>query len=140
MNQKQQSAGQESAGSVDPEAARRLLDEERQRLAELTHTLQQEALEETEQESFQELSSFDQHNADLGTETFERAKAQSIQISVRDRLAEIDAAFDKLDKGQYGICEICGRQISVERLEARPETRYCADDATRVERESNTGT
>lgn len=131
-------AGEPEAPGTGPKAqiavqqARRLLDEERRRLEEVRNSLQQEALGETERESVQELSSVDQHTADLGTQTFQREKAESIRLSVEDRLADIEAAYHKLEKGGYGVCEECGRPIAKERLEARPETRFCAEDAARV--------
>lgn len=120
-------------GNFDPKKIRRLLEEERAGLEELLHTRQQESLGETEQETFQELSSYDQHNADMGTETFERMKAESIKISVEDRLNDVEHAMHRLDKGSYGKCEACGRPIPKARLEALPATRYCAEDAGKIE-------
>ncbi|MBV9369190.1 MAG: TraR/DksA C4-type zinc finger protein, partial [Frankiales bacterium] len=39
--------------------------------------------------------------------------------------------LDKLNAGTYGVCEICGRPISPERLQARPATKTCIDCASR---------
>jgi DnaK suppressor protein len=46
---------------------------------------------------------------------------------VEDRLKAIDAAFDRLDRGIYGICGQCGEQIPIERLQALPFAAYCVD-------------
>lgn len=113
--------------------ARRLLEEERRRLESIRHTLQLESLKESQQESSQELSSIDQHPGDMGTETFEREKAESIRISTEGQLLDVERAIARLDSGEYGICEMCGKKISDARLEARPAARYCVDDQAKVE-------
>jgi RNA polymerase-binding transcription factor DksA len=76
----------------------------------------------------------DQHIADMGTETFEREKAESIRISMEGQLADIDHALGRLEAGDYGTCEICGKKIPDARLKARPAARYCVEDQERVER------
>lgn len=114
------------------ERLRSRLEQERERLTALKRARELEALQESQPGSFQELSSLDQHPADLGTETFEREKAQAIRISVQERLSDIEHALAKLENGSYGACEICRNPIPQSRLEARPETRYCAQDAGRL--------
>lgn len=75
-----------------------------------------------------------------GTETFERTKDLAVREQIDARLADIDAALDKIEAGTYGQCEICGRVIDPARLEARPSVRYCyehqqqSDDAAEQER------
>ncbi|MGB9825014.1 MAG: TraR/DksA family transcriptional regulator [Candidatus Hydrothermia bacterium] len=41
-------------------------------------------------------------------------------------LKEIDEALSRLSTGKYGICEKCGKEIEIERLELIPWTRYCS--------------
>ena len=38
---------------------------------------------------------------------------------------EVDAALKRLEDGTYGVCELTGRPIFWERLEAVPWTRFC---------------
>jgi DnaK suppressor protein len=64
-----------------------------------------------------------------------------MNIRLRDReqilLKKIDKALTKIEKGDYGICEKCGEEISVKRLEARPVTDLCIrckEEQERVER------
>ena len=71
----------------------------------------------------------DDESADAGTATFEREKDLSIEQNVRDLLQKIDRALAKMDAGTYGVCEICGREIEPERLEAVPGTRTCIEHA-----------
>ena len=66
---------------------------------------------------------------------------QSFQFRLRGRektfLDKIDRALAKIDSGTFGICENCEEDISVKRLEARPETTLCIrckEDQERIER------
>ena len=119
---------------MDESRARSILEAERRRLEEVRDTFPPGDLSrDTQQEGVDEPASVDQHVADLGTETFEREKAQSIMISTEAQLADVDRALGKLDDGRYGVCETCGNPIPDERLEARPAARYCLEDQEKVE-------
>ncbi|MBB6454778.1 YteA family regulatory protein [Salirhabdus euzebyi] len=78
-------------------------------------------------ESMSELSSYDNHPADEGTALFEREKDIALNEHVEDELKDIKKAIQAIDKGTYGKCEVCGKDIPVERLEALPTTSYCID-------------
>ncbi len=117
---------------MDTDTARKRLEEHR---AELRATL--EGLEsdtQAQSDSTSELSTVDQHPGDIGTETFERAKTESIVESVRAALEDVEHAFRRIDQGTYGTCEVCGAEISDERLEAVPATRFCLQHQSEVER------
>ena len=86
-----------------------------------------------------ELSTYDQHPADDGTETFQREADQSIVESIKAELDEVDAALRRLDDGSYGTCQACGRPIGDDRLEALPWTRFCIDDAAKAEADALRG-
>lgn len=49
-----------------------------------------------------------------------------IEHSLEQRLQGIDKALAKIKKGNYGICERCGKEINRERLEVYPAAPYCA--------------
>jgi DnaK suppressor protein len=53
----------------------------------------------------------------------------------RKLLKKIEEAIEKIDAGTYGICEICGEEISIKRLEDRPVTTMCIDCKTEQEEE-----
>ena len=101
---------------MDADEARRRLDTERARLNEVKDDFDVDHLtEESEDENLSELSAVDQHQADVGTETFEREKDLSILERVEGELADVEHALRRLDDGSYGTCEACGRPIGEER-------------------------
>lgn len=59
---------------------------------------------------------------------------RSFELRIRDRerklLGKIDEAISRIDDGEYGICEGCGDDINIKRLEARPVTTLCIDCKT----------
>jgi RNA polymerase-binding protein DksA len=78
-------------------------------------------------------SSADNHLADTATETYQRELDEGLEEDARNMLAEIDAALARIDDGTYGRCEVCGREIPGERLEAVPWARLCIDDQRKQE-------
>ena len=124
---------------MESEHARTRLDEERERLQALKDEYNAEGLhDETEDASLGELSSLDQHQADVGTETFNRERDLSILENVEAELADVEHAIRRLDDGTYGTCEACGKPIDDARLEAMPAARFCLDDQAVAEREART--
>jgi len=71
-----------------------------------------------------DLSSLSSHMADNGTDTFERDFALSLLSSEQEALSEIESAIRRIYDGSYGICEVTGEEINIERLEAVPFTRF----------------
>ncbi|MDG5788013.1 TraR/DksA C4-type zinc finger protein [Evansella sp. AB-P1] len=76
-------------------------------------------------ESVGELSNYDNHPADHGTELFEREKDLALNEHSEHHIEEIDQALKAMEEGKYGKCEICGEDIPFERLEAVPTTKRC---------------
>lgn len=69
-------------------------------------------------------------NAAIDTEVREQDFHQIIEAKIKDlekRLKNIDLAFTKIQKGTYGVCEKCNKQIPLPRLELLPEARYCVE-------------
>lgn len=84
-------------------------------------------LEQGMNDSIGELSGYDNHPGDIGTELFERGKDLALNEADEARLKRINRALERMEKGEYGICDVCGREIPVERLEALPETAHCVE-------------
>jgi YteA family regulatory protein len=78
-------------------------------------------------ESVGELSSYDNHPADEGTELYEREKDIALNEHYGLQLSDIDRALEAMENGTYGKCEVCGKEIPIERLEALPNTTYCIE-------------
>ncbi|URJ45822.1 TraR/DksA C4-type zinc finger protein [Paenibacillus polymyxa] len=81
-------------------------------------------LGETLTDSTGELSSYDNHPADIGTETFERSRDLAINDSLQNELEQVNAALQRMKEGTYGICVGSGEEIPFERLQAIPYTAY----------------
>lgn len=84
-------------------------------------------LSESMTESIGELSSYDNHPADIGTEMFERGKDIALEESKENTLKLINEALEKVEQGTFGRCEKCNNEISIERLEALPYAKYCLE-------------
>ncbi len=72
----------------------------------------------------------DQASADIDRNFMLRLKGRERQL-----LKKIDEALEKIETGSYGICEICGEDINIKRLEARPVTTMCIECKTEQEEE-----
>jgi DnaK suppressor protein len=48
-------------------------------------------------------------------------------------IRKIKTALQKIEEGDFGICESCGGDIPLSRLKARPVTAYCIKCKTRME-------
>ncbi|HLS07451.1 TraR/DksA C4-type zinc finger protein [Lentibacillus sp.] len=86
------------------------------------------SLEITKQ-SMDELSNYDNHPGDMGTEMFEREKDIALNEHAEKELQDINAALHAIADGTYGICSECGKDIPFERLEAIPTADRCFEHA-----------
>jgi DnaK suppressor protein len=70
-------------------------------------------------------------------------EAQGSLLRIRDResrlINKIRNALECMEDGSYGVCELCGEEISFKRLEARPVTTKCIQCKTQEERLERTG-
>jgi RNA polymerase-binding protein DksA len=72
--------------------------------------------------------------SDQGTDTFDREFALNQLSNEQDVLFEIDEAIRRLENGAYGICEMSGEPINIERLEALPYVRYSIQAQAELEK------
>lgn len=91
--------------------------------------LRKEAAEETETHSM--------HMADSGTDSFDRDLVLSTISADQDILYEIDEAMSRIENNTYGICEISGKQIPNDRLDALPWARFTVETQSRLENGGN---
>lgn len=71
----------------------------------------------------------DDNFADSGQVAAEQGESRTIAATLREQLDDVDRALAKLEDGTYGRCEVCGEEISADRLEAMPAARYCIQHA-----------
>jgi RNA polymerase-binding transcription factor DksA len=109
----------------DAQHARERLEAEQGRVEGLIRSVRGDGGENDETS---ELAHYDQHPADMGSETFEREKDLSILEQLEAELAEIQAALRRIDEGTYGVDEVTGDPIPPERLEAVPTARTNVGD------------
>lgn len=76
-------------------------------------------------ESTNELSLYDEHPADIGSEVFEREKDAGLLELYEFELEKVRDALERVEAGKYGLCEICGEQIEPARLERLNHTTLC---------------
>lgn len=76
------------------------------------------------------------HMGDAGSDAYDRDFALSMLSKEQDALYEINEALGRLDRGVYGVCELSGKKIPDERLEALPYTRYTREMQEQIERDN----
>src|SRR4030042_767166 len=59
------------------------------------------------------------------TETLELEKRLTMENRIRQELAKVEHALEKIEKGTYGLCDNWGKPIDPERLEALPQANLC---------------
>jgi RNA polymerase-binding protein DksA len=101
---------------------------ERQELQEQLTTLEENTFAASQSDMTGEVA-FDDETADAGTATFERERDLSIENNVRDLLAKIDRALQRMDAKTYGLCDRCGKPIEKARIKALPYVDLCIKDA-----------
>jgi RNA polymerase-binding transcription factor DksA len=82
----------------------------------------------------QEVPTYSMHMADAGTDNYDRDWALSMLSSEQNAVYEIDEAMDRIRNRRYGICELTGKPIEPERLQAIPWTRFSAEAERELEK------
>jgi DnaK suppressor protein len=82
-----------------------------------------------------EASAFGMHQADAGSDAYDRDFALSLLSQEQDALYEIEEALKRIDGGTYGVCEMSGKPIPHARLEAIPFARYTVECQTLIEKQ-----
>lgn len=49
----------------------------------------------------------------------------AIMSTLETRHQDVESALEKIEKGTYGLCEVCGQEIEADRLEANASARTC---------------
>jgi DnaK suppressor protein len=108
--------------------------QERERANAALDRYQEQARTSTEDDG--DLTQYKQHLADEGTDTMEQEKALLLLEKESQTLTYIDEALERLYKRPeaFGVCESCGSDIPLERLDLVPWARLCHECQERGER------
>lgn len=107
----------------------------KERLEELRHNMLH-ALKGTEAEvkSPDEATGYSQHQADQGTDDFDRTISLEVTSSEYKILRQIDRALEKIEEGTYGVCDVTEKEIPLARLEAVPYANMTVDAQDKMEK------
>lgn len=103
----------------------KLLKEKRDTLNTLEMMEEHQPKNASMREYTEELSAYDNHPADLGTEMYTISMQANLENHERYRITEIDRALEKIKNGTYGNCQLCNSKIPEARLEIMPESNIC---------------
>jgi DnaK suppressor protein len=84
---------------------------------QLTHTLEGSTREVKRPD---EATGYSQHQADQGTDDFDRTISLEVTTKEYQLLRQIERALEKIDENSYGVCDVSGEEIPLARLEAVP--------------------
>jgi DnaK suppressor protein len=123
---------------IDYDEFRKLLHDERARLLGLHREQMADVRAEMEDASENELShtsTFDSaENEDTAVMIAERDRETALDENVMQTIDQIDHALGRMETGDYGICEVTGRPIPVERLRAIPWATMTVEAASQYEK------
>ncbi|MFM8231646.1 MAG: TraR/DksA family transcriptional regulator [Chthoniobacterales bacterium] len=83
-----------------------------------------------------EVSAHGLHQADAGSDAYDRDFALNLLSQEQDALFEIDEALKRIARGTYGTCEMSGKAIPKARLEARPFARFTVECQNEIEKKN----
>lgn len=76
---------------------------------------------------YTELSGYDNHPADIGTEVFMMEQDKGMKNKLKNTLREIEESLEDMSNGTYGTCKNCNKEINEERLELIPYLKNCIE-------------
>lgn len=93
-----------------------------QKKEEIVHKISEAYSESKELES-----GIAQDVADKAESSYTKEFLLSLTHTEREQLFLIDGALKRIEKSEFGICQLCHKNISKKRLDAVPWTPYCID-------------
>jgi len=111
---------------MDSDRARALLERERSRI--------EKALVDLAPEDTGELSDLNTHLGDEASELYEDERDEGLALDLREQLAAVQRAEQRLADGTYGLSIESGEPIPDARLEAQPTAERTVEEQSRYER------
>lgn len=106
---------------------KKLLLKEKEELVSTLELMNENEPNSSLMEYYDELSSYDNHPADTGSETFQMEMNFNLKNNEIVHIQEVDEALKRIKDGNYGQCISCGKDIDEDRLEILPTTLECMD-------------
>ncbi|WHH59544.1 TraR/DksA C4-type zinc finger protein [Petroclostridium sp. X23] len=106
---------------------KKILREEKEQHDRVLNDMKKFDMGDQDRDSAGELSNYDNHPGELGTQLFQLELNMGLEVSEEHQIKEIHDALTRIEKGTYGKCELCGKEIDEERLEVIPSARLCID-------------
>ncbi len=122
-----------SAAPLDLDKFRAQLEQMRDGLRDELGELQEETANVNQSDSY----GVKNHPAEDATELFSRERNLAVSGDLRQELDDVEHALERIADGRYGLCEVCGEPINLERLEARPAATLCIRHQREREREEH---
>ncbi|MCT8976061.1 TraR/DksA C4-type zinc finger protein [Clostridium sp. CX1] len=104
---------------------RGVLKKEKDRVYELLDQMEENETINSNSAMSRELSAYDNHPSDTATEMFDKERGLAFKENEISIIKKIDDALASIDKGNYGRCKMCGKDINEERLEFIPYAQFC---------------
>ncbi len=82
------------------------------------------------------LSNTPSHMAEQGSEAYDQSLSLDLAAADRRLIKEIDDALDRIKAGVFGLCQLSGKPIKLDRLEELPWARYSIEAARELERQA----
>jgi DnaK suppressor protein len=120
-----------SMSKKDAKKFEKLLIAERDRLSGSIRNIEDASRYESGRDNSGDLSSY----AESGTDNFELETALNIASGESTWLNEVTEALQRIEKGEYGTCEGCEKEIPRKRLEVFPSARFCVACQSEIEKQ-----
>ena len=98
--------------------------------------ISEDTLMKTQKDLSGDISGYSLHMADVASDNYERDFNIGLVSNERRILNEVEEALKRIEDGTYGICQMCGKQITKTRLNVIPHTRYTKKCQEQLEKDN----
>lgn len=114
----------------------RLLKEKKE-VMEIINLMKKAETINSNEEFSQELSSYDNHPSDTASELFDKERGLAFKGNEMNILNKIESSLESIEKGKYGSCKNCGKNINQDRLEFIPYAENCVECQKKLNSSAN---
>lgn len=122
------------------EGYKNMLLEKQNSLNNLVNKINEHHLNTNQMYGHSELSNYDNHPGDLGTDVFQVEMNHALKSHEQKIMKDVQEALERIENGTYGKCANCLHDIDEERLEALPYAKLCMECEDGREKEEHSST